>query len=372
VAEQQSTLENLVMKANFWNQKTVLITGHTGFKGSWLSLWLQKKGANIIGYSLPPPTEPSLFEIAQVAQNMNSIEGDIRDLDHLCSIIAKFEPEIIIHMAAQPIVRLSYINPIETYSTNVMGTAHVLEAVRVNNCVKVLIVITSDKCYENKEWLWGYREKDALGGRDPYSSSKGCAELITSAYRESFFSGAQNQGRDIFVASTRAGNVIGGGDWAQDRLVPDIMRGLIERRAITIRYPNAIRPWQHVLVPLSGYLSLSEHLWDQGKKFEGAWNFGPREEDTKRVWWLADYLIHKWGQGARWINDQNQIVHEDTLLKLDCSKARTLLKWEAKLELETTLDWIVSWYKAYVEGKDMREETLGQIARYEKLSENQI
>jgi len=362
-------MENMVMKANFWKQKTVLITGHTGFKGSWLSLWLQSKGANLIGYSLPPPTEPSLFEIAHVAENMKSIEGDIRDLDHFRSTIAKFKPEIIIHMAAQPIVRISYKDPIETYSTNVMGTVHVLEAVRLSDCVRVCLIITSDKCYENKEWLWGYREQDRLGGRDPYSSSKGCAELVTSAYRESFFSGVKDRGQDVFVASTRAGNVIGGGDWAQDRLVPDIVRGLIENRPTTIRYPNAIRPWQHVLVPLSGYLALAEHLWDFGKKFEGAWNFGPREEDAKPVWWVADYLIRKWGQNARWIKDQNQIAHEDTLLKLDCSKARMLLRWEPKLELEMTLDWIVRWYKAYVAGKDMREETLGQIARYEKQAE---
>ncbi len=357
------------MEANFWKQKTVLITGHTGFKGSWLSLWLQSKGANAIGYSLPPPTEPSLFEIARVAENMRSIEGDIRDLDHFSSTVAKYNPEIIIHMAAQPIVRMSYKNPIETYSTNVMGTVNILEAVRLAKCVRVLLVITSDKCYENKEWLWGYREQDTLGGRDPYSSSKGCAELVTSAYRESYFSGIKDREQPVSVASTRAGNVIGGGDWAADRLVPDIVRGLLENRPTTIRYPNAIRPWQHVLVPLSGYLSLAEHLWEYGEKFEGAWNFGPREEDAKPVWWIADYLIDKWGQNARWINEQNQIVHEDTLLKLDCSKARTLLNWEPKLKLETTLEWIVRWFKAYAEGKDMREITFGQIARFEAQNE---
>jgi len=360
------------MEANFWKQKTVLITGHTGFKGSWLSLWLQRKGANLIGYSLAPPTEPNLFEVAHVAKNMKSIEGDIRDLDYFSSTIAKFKPEIIIHMAAQPIVRISYKDPIETYSTNVMGTAHVLEAVRLTNCVRVLLVITSDKCYENKEWLWGYREQDSLGGRDPYSSSKGCAELVVSAYRESFFSGVQDRSQDVSVASTRAGNVIGGGDWAQDRLVPDIVRGLIENRPTTIRYPNATRPWQHVLVPLSGYMTLVEHLWDYGKKYEGAWNFGPREEDAKPVWWVADYLIRKWGRNARWIKEQNQIAHEDTLLKLDCSKARTLLKWIPKLELEATLNWIVRWYNAYVEGKDMRDITLEQIGQYEEKLKNTL
>ena len=365
-------MEGMGMNRQFWKGKKVLITGHTGFKGSWLSLWLQTRGANVIGYSLPPPTEPSLFEIAHVAENMKSIEGDIRDLDRFQSAIAKFRPEIVINMAAQPIVRISYKNPIETYSTNVMGTAHVLEAVRLNDCVRVCLIITSDKCYENKEWLWGYREQDRLGGRDPYSSSKGCAELIVSAYRESFFSGIKDRGRNLLVASTRAGNVIGGGDWAQDRLVPDIVKGLIENQPTTIRYPNAIRPWQHVLVPLSGYIELTERLWRDGAKFEGAWNFGPRETDAKPVWWIADYLIRKWGQNARWLKDENQVEHEDSLLKLDCSKARTFLKWEPKLELETTLDWIVRWYKAYAEGENMREETLDQIARYEDQAENTV
>ena len=353
------------MDANFWKQKTVLITGHTGFKGSWLSLWLQRKGATVIGYALPPPTEPSLFQVARIAEIITSIEGDVRDLDHLSSIIAKHKPEIVIHLAAQPIIRISYQDPIETYSTNVMGTVNVHEAVRLNDSVRVLLVITSDKCYENKEWLWGYREEDALGGRDPYSSSKGCAELVVSAYRKSFFSGAKDQERETFVASTRAGNVIGGGDWAQDRLVPDLIKGFIDNEPITIRYPNATRPWQHVLVPLSGYIELVERLWFDGPQYEGAWNFGPPENDARPVWWVADYLIGKWGQNARWIREQNQVAHEDALLKLDCSKARAFLKWEPKLELETTLDWIVAWYKAYVAGKDMRAETLDQIARYE-------
>lgn len=365
-------MENMVIEDNFWKEKTVLITGHTGFKGSWLSLWLQSKGATVIGYSLPPPTEPSLFKIAHIAEKMESIEGDVRDLDHLSSTVSKYRPEIIVHLAAQPIVRISYQNPIETYSTNVMGTVNVHEAVRLNDSVRVLLVITSDKCYENKEWLWGYREQDRLGGRDPYSSSKGCAELVVSAYRESFFSGVKDQDRKISVASTRAGNVIGGGDWAQDRLVPDLVRGFINNEPITIRYPNATRPWQHVLVPLSGYIELVECLWREGSKFEGAWNFGPREEDARPVWWIADYLINKWGQNARWIKEQNQVAHEDTLLKLDCSKARTQLKWKPKLEIETTLDWIVEWYKAYVEGKDMYTQTLDQIAGYEAQLGNSI
>ena len=368
MAEQEPALENMVMENNFWKHKTVLITGHTGFKGSWLSLWLQSKGANLIGYSLPPPTEPSLFEIAHVAKNMKSILGDIRDLDHFISTIEKYKPEIVIHMAAQALVRDSYKEPVDTYSTNVMGTVHVLEATRMENCVKVLLVITSDKCYENKEWVWGYREKDSLGGRDPYSSSKGCAELVAAAYRESFFSPDKNGEANVLIATTRAGNVIGGGDWAKDRLIPDIMKALAESVPIKIRYPNAIRPWQYVLEPLDGYLNLAENLWINGNEFVGAWNFGPNEGAAKPVWWVADHLIHKWGQNARWISDPDQNMHEATYLKLDCSKARARLKWKPKLNIEETLNSTVDWYKAYANGKNMRAITLKEIARYEKIS----
>jgi CDP-glucose 4,6-dehydratase len=368
VAERKSALENMVMENNFWKHKTVLITGHTGFKGSWLSLWLQSMGANLIGYSLPPPTEPSLFEIAGVAKNMKSIVGDIRDLDHFSSTITKFKPEIIIHMAAQALVRFSYKNPVDTYSTNVMGTVHVLEAARMTNCVKVLLVITSDKCYENKEWVWGYREKDPLGGHDPYSSSKGCAELVTAAYRESFFSSDKNGEAHTLIASTRAGNVIGGGDWAKDRLIPDIMKALVENLPTKIRYPNAIRPWQYVLEPLDGYLNLAENLWNNGSEFVGAWNFGPNEEAAKPVWWVADRLIDKWGNNAKWISDPDENLHEATYLKLDCSKARSQLEWKPKLNIEESLNSTVNWYKAYANGKDMRAITIEEIARYEKIS----
>jgi CDP-glucose 4,6-dehydratase len=357
------------MEDNFWKHKTVLITGHTGFKGSWLSLWLQSRGADLIGYSLPPPTEPSLFEIAGIAKNMKSITGDIRDLDHFISTVEKYQPEIIIHMAAQSLVRFSYENPIDTYSTNVMGTAHVLEVARLIQCVKVLLVITSDKCYENKEWVWGYREKDPLGGRDPYSSSKGCAELVTAAYRDSFFLPNENGQPQTLIASTRAGNVIGGGDWAQDRLIPDIMKALVENLPTKIRYPNAIRPWQYVLEPLDGYLKLAENLWNNGSAFVGAWNFGPDEEAAKPVWWVADHLIDKWGNNASWISDPGENVHEATYLKLDCSKSRALLEWRPKLNIEKSLNLIVNWYKAYANGKDMRAITLEEIADYERLSE---
>ena len=367
MAERESSVEGLVMDPIFWKGKKVLITGHTGFKGSWLSLWLQNKGANTIGYSLPPPTKPSLFEIANVSDGMISITGDIRDLDHLKSIIAKHKPEIVIHMAAQSLVRHSYDNPIETYSTNVMGTVNVLEAVRCSDVVRVVVNITSDKCYENREWLWGYRENEAMGGHDPYSSSKGCAELVTSAYRRSYFSDDNLPGHGHAVATARAGNVVGGGDWAPDRLIPDIMNAIMENRSVMIRYPNAIRPWQHVLEPLRGYLYLAEKLWHYGSKFAGAWNFGPSDEDARPVSWVADRLTNSWGDGASWESDSIQHPHEATYLKLDCSKAKSLLGWSPKLDLTTNLQWIIEWYRAYLQKKDMRRITESEIFRYEKL-----
>jgi CDP-glucose 4,6-dehydratase len=360
-------MENMVMNSKFWESKKVLITGHTGFKGSWLSIWLQSKGAHLIGYALPPPTNISLFDVAHVADEMTSVTGDVRDLKHLRTVISKHKPEIIIHMAAQSIVRISYKDPIETYSTNVMGTVNVLEAVRLSNCVRVLLVITSDKCYENKEWLWGYREQDRLGGRDPYSSSKGCAELVTSAYRESFFSGVKDQDPYVSVASTRAGNVIGGGDWAEDRLVPDIMKAIMEDRPSIIRYPNAIRPWQHVLEPLRGYLGLAEKLWQNGNTYAGAYNFGPNDGDSRPVSWVADHLTKIWGDGACWESDSTDHPHEATYLRLDCAKAKNILGWLPILDLGTTLQWVVEWYQAYHQRKNMRQVTEEQILRYENL-----
>ncbi|HDL07991.1 MAG TPA: CDP-glucose 4,6-dehydratase [Desulfobacteraceae bacterium] len=355
----------MVMDGNFWQDKRVLITGHTGFKGSWLSLWLQRKGARTIGFALDPPTSPSLFEIARVAGGMISIIGDIRNLKHLREVISKHKPEIIFHMAAQALVRYSYNNPVDTYSTNIMGTVNILEAVRNTGIVRIVVNITSDKCYENKEWLWGYRENESMGGYDPYSSSKGCAELVTSAYRQSYFSDNNPSDKSVMVATTRAGNVIGGGDWAQDRLVPDIMNAIIENRSPVIRYPNAVRPWQHVLEPLRGYLMLAEKLWNQGKKYAGAWNFGP--DDAQPVSWVADHLANLWGVGSRWKTDMIQNPHEAAYLKLDCSKAKSLLGWSSKLDLLTALEWINKWYKAYVENKDMRKVTEDEIIRYEAL-----
>jgi CDP-glucose 4,6-dehydratase len=353
------------MNRSFWKGKKVLITGHTGFKGSWLSLWLQNLEATVLGYALAPPTEPSLFELADVSTGMISIEGDIRNFEQLNSVVAEYEPDIVFHLAAQPLVRHSYELPVETYATNVLGTVHLLEAVRRSKGGRVVVSITSDKCYQNKEWFWGYREEDRLGGHDPYSSSKACAELVIAAYRASYFLAQADKPHNTVLASARAGNVIGGGDWAKDRLIPDIIRAMMEHQPVIIRHPNATRPWQHVLQPLSGYLCLAEHLWLGGTKYAQAWNFGPRDEDAKPVAWIADYLTRLWGGEARWELDVNQNPHEDTYLKLDFSKAEHLLKWKPKLNLATTLEWIAEWYLAYHRGENMRQRTETQIRRFE-------
>ncbi len=357
------------MNKAFWQDKKVLITGHTGFKGSWLSLWLQMLGAQVYGYSLPPPTNPSLFEIAHVADGITHITGDIRDLANLKSVFNTYRPEIIIHLAAQALIRQSYKEPVETYSTNVMGTVNVLEAVRHSESVRVIVCITSDKCYENKEWLWGYRENERMGGRDPYSSSKGCAELVIAAYRNSYFPLEDYQRHGVVVASGRAGNVIGGGDWAQDRLIPDILKAFIENRSVIIRNPIATRPWQYVLEPLNGYLTLAEQLWKGGPKFAQSWNFGPGNAEGKPVSWIVKYLSTLWGDNARWELDSAQNPHEDTYLKLDCSKAKSLLGWTLKLPISTALEWIVEWYKGYKQNENMRQLTETQIARYENYPE---
>jgi len=353
------------MTGTFWKGKQVLITGHTGFKGSWLSLWLQRLGAHVVGYALAPPTKPSLFEIAQVDEGMISILGDIRDLKHLQATIVEHKPEIIIHLAAQPLVRYSYQNPVETFATNIMGTVHLLEAVRQAGGVRVIVCITSDKCYENREWFWGYREIDPMGGHDPYSSSKGCAELVIAAYRNSYFPRQEYQRHGVALASARAGNVIGGGDWADDRLVPDIMRAILEDRPVIIRSPNAIRPWQHVLEPLNGYLCLAEKLWESGSELAEGWNFGPDDEDAQPVSWVVERLVDLWGETARWRLDSVQHPHEATYLKLDCSKAKQLLAWTPKLDLSATLQWIVEWYRGYTQNRNMRELSETQIARFE-------
>ena len=355
------------MNPEFWSDKVVLVTGHTGFKGAWLSLWLKKLGAKVIGYSLPPPTTPSLFLLAHVADDMESVEGDIRDLEHLGAVITEHRPDIVIHLAAQALVRYSYRNPVETYATNVMGTVHVMEAVRQSESIRALLNVTSDKCYENREWIWGYREVEPLGGHDPYSSSKACAELVTAAYRQSYFTGS-DESVGAVVASARAGNVIGGGDWAEDRLIPDVVRAFLREHAIMIRRPAAVRPWQHVLDPLGGYLLLLERMWDRKNKFDQAWNFGPSANDAKPVRWIVEKMLELWGDKASMELDTSAQPHEAGMLSLDCSKARTILGWTPRLGLDMALEWTVEWYKAFQRGDDMRGLTEDQIDRYRNLN----
>lgn len=350
------------MDPHFWKGKRVLITGHTGFKGSWLSIWLQTKGAHVIGLSLNPPSDPNIFELARVSDGMISIYGDIRNLNKVSHVINSYRPEIVFHMAAQALVRRSYVEPVDTFSTNIMGTVNILEAVRLSDSVRIVVNITSDKCYKNNEWYWGYREDEPMGGKDPYSSSKGCAELVISSYRDSYFS----ESEDVKVSSARAGNVIGGGDWGADRLVPDFIRAFLDDRPALIRSPNAIRPWQHVLEPLNGYLMLAEKMWE-GNEFSSAWNFGPEDSDAKSVGWMADNLTQLWSKGARWVKDSNQNPYEANYLKLDCSRARNLLNWEPKLHIETALKWVVRWYRAFQDGQDMRRVTESEIEHYEAL-----
>ncbi len=356
------------MKPSFWIGKKVFVTGHTGFKGSWLCLWLQQLGAQVTGYALPPPTTPSLFEVAQVAQGMTSIIGDIRDAAMLANTMQENAPEIVIHMAAQALVRRSYDYPVETYSTNVIGTVHLLEAVRQTPSVRAVVNVTTDKCYENKEWVWGYRENDPMGGFDPYSSSKGCVELITSAYRNSFFNTSKHSEHKVALAAARAGNVIGGGDWAEDRLIPDILRALEFGQSVNIRNPHATRPWQHVLEPLSGYLVLAEKLYAQGPAFAEAFNFGPVEEDAKPVQWVVQQLTQSWGEGASWHLDGGIHPHEAHYLKLDCSKALAMLDWSPRWRLGRTLQAIIVWHKAHLRNQDMRAFCLNQINDYSTSS----
>jgi CDP-glucose 4,6-dehydratase len=356
-----------MINPHFWQGKRVFITGHTGFKGAWACLWLQSLGAKVTGYALPPPTSPSLFALANVKKGMQHIEGDIRDLEKLTAVMQVAQPEIVIHMAAQSLVRYSYQNPVETYATNVMGTVNVLEAVRQTNSVKAAIVVTSDKCYENREQLWGYRENDPMGGFDPYSNSKGCAELVTASYRASFMPANEHQKHGKAIASVRAGNVIGGGDWAFDRLVPDIIKSLMDHQPVTLRSPNAVRPWQHVLEPLGGYLLLAEKMVENGAKFAEGWNFGPDDKDAKTVEWMTKTLTENWGNRASY-RVENAHLHEAQLLKLDCTKARTLLNWQPKWDAKMAVLKINDWYKAYLAGENMAEFTLQQIQEYQQLA----
>ncbi len=357
------------MLNDFYRNKVVLITGHTGFKGSWLSLWLQSCGAKVIGYALSPPTVPSLFVTASVADGMTSITGDVRDFSALLLTFQKYQPEIVIHMAAQALVRYSYDNPIETYGTNVMGTVNMLEAARLTSSVRAIVNVTSDKCYENREWVWGYRENEPMGGYDPYSSSKGCAELVTAGYRNSYFSQDTSAKHRVLLASARAGNVVGGGDWAEDRLIPDIMRAMLAGKSVSIRNPNTTRPWQHVLEPLSGYLMLAQKLCEEdGAAYSEPWNFGPNDEEAKPVSWIVDRLTQMWGEGASWTLDTNvDHPHEAHHLKLDCSKARAKLGFTPRTDLKTALNWTVEWYKQYNQKSDMRKVTEAQIMKFESV-----
>lgn len=342
-----------------WAGRRVLVTGHTGFKGSWLSLWLHHMGAKVTGFALPAPTQPSLFESARIAELVDHVEGDVRDAAALRRTVEACEPEVIFHLAAQPLVRLSYREPVETYATNVMGTVHLLDAARQVEGVRAIVCVTSDKCYENREWVWPYRESDPMGGHDPYSNSKGCAELVVSAWRSSFF-----DAEGPLLASARAGNVIGGGDWADDRLIPDLIRALASGTAPLIRSPASVRPWQHVLEALNGYLILAERLLDGERNFAEGWNFGPSDEDARPVSWIVDRLQAAWGDHRPALADSGLRPHEATLLRLDSSKARSGLGWRPVLPLADALQWISEWHKAVDDGADARATTLAQIDRY--------
>ncbi|MDU2063422.1 MAG: CDP-glucose 4,6-dehydratase [Sporomusaceae bacterium] len=358
-----------MMNQEFWKDKKVFLTGHTGFKGSWLALWLSTLGAQITGYALKPPTNPNLFELAHVEELVKHIVGDVRDKRFLEKSLLEAKPDIVIHLAAQPLVRDSYKNPVETYEINIMGTIYLLEAVRACNTVRAVVNVTTDKCYKNNEWLWGYRENEPMGGHDPYSNSKACSELITDSYRNSFFSSAIPGQNQVAVASARAGNVIGGGDWAADRLIPDCLQSLLMNKPIRIRSPHAVRPWQHVLEPLSGYLLLAEKLFEEGDSFATGWNFGPGEDDSLPVEAIVKILCRLWGANGIYEVDQGEHPHEANYLRLDCSKARTMLKWQPRWNLTTALEETIEWIKAYQNGFDMRLICQGQIQKYMQLNE---
>jgi CDP-glucose 4,6-dehydratase len=362
VGERERAVEDVV---NAWRGRRVFLTGHTGFKGGWLALWLARRGAQMRGYALDPPTERNLFTQARVGRVVEDVRGDILDRARLEQGMQEFAPEVVFHLAAQPLVRRSYADPLGTYTTNVMGTAHLLEAARTTPSVRAVVVVTTDKCYENREQEQPYRETDALGGHDPYSSSKACAEIVSAAYRSSFFSVERREGERIALATARAGNVIGGGDWSEDRLIPDLIRGFHKGEPVRIRRPQAIRPWQHVLEPLHGYLLLAERLLAGDASVAAAFNFGPRDEDAWTVGQVATFVAREWGSGAAWVRDADASVHEAGTLRLDASKAQTALGWRPRLTIETALAWTVEWYRAWQDGEDLWEKTISQIAAYE-------
>jgi CDP-glucose 4,6-dehydratase len=365
VGQREGTLENLVKN---WQGRRVFLTGHTGFKGSWLSIWLARLGAQVRGYSLDPSTNPNMFTLASVGRVVDDVRGDIRDYSKLEAAMTEFSPEVVFHLAAQPLVRRSYSDPLGTYSTNVMGTVNVLESVRKTPSVRALVCITTDKVYQNQEWVWPYRETDSLGGFDPYASSKACAEIVAAAYRSSFFPPDRLAEHHVAIATARAGNVIGGGDWSEDRLIPDLVRGFCSGQPVLIRRPQAVRPWQHVLEPLFGYLLLAQHLLDREHHCLSAYNFGPADEDSWCVERIVTKLVSMWGNGASWTRDQDPGAHEAHYLRLDASKARTELGWEPRLKIESALEWTVDWYRAWRQNADSAEFTSRQIAEYERLS----
>lgn len=359
--------ENMAYSAvdkTFWNRRKVFITGHTGFKGSWLCLWLSSLGAEVTGYALDPPTEPSLYRLCSLDNAVTSVIADVRDARSLASAMQAAAPEVVIHMAAQPLVRDSYQRPVETYAINVMGTINLLEAVRGCSGIRSVVNVTTDKCYENKEWVWGYREGEPLGGYDPYSNSKACSELVTAAYRSSYFDVTNDCRTGIGVATARAGNVIGGGDWAVDRLIPDCIRSLMNGQRILLRNPTAVRPWQHVLEPLSGYLVLAQKLYESGARYSSGWNFGPTARDARSVEWVVRRLCSKWSEGGSFEVDSASHPHEAHYLKLDCSKAAVELGWYPRWDLEKALDSVVEWTRAYQAKEDLAPVVLRQIETY--------
>jgi CDP-glucose 4,6-dehydratase len=365
VVGRQGAVEAVVIATStFWQDRRVLVTGHTGFKGGWLSLWLQRLGAQVTGYALAPATQPNLFESAGVASGMQSCVGDIRDFDRLAEVAKVADPEVVFHLAAQSLVRVSYQRPLETYATNVMGTATLLEVARQLPSLRAVVVVTSDKCYDNRDWPWGYREDDVLGGRDPYSSSKACAELVTAAYRHSFI-GPLGERADIGLATARAGNVIGGGDWSPDRLVPDMARAFAHAAPVVVRHPQSVRPWQHVLEPLQGYMILAERLASDPVAYAGAWNFGPGDEDAWSVEKVVACAARLWGGDARWTTEpRDDAPHEAAQLRLDSSKARQALGWEPGWPIREALERTVRWYQAHARDDDMRARSLEQIAAF--------
>ena len=348
------------MLPDFWRHKKVLITGHTGFKGSWLTLWLKQQGAIVAGYALPPDTEPNLYHAAKVGDGIDSLFGDIRDRQRLHDYVQKIQPEIVFHLAAKPLVRFSYQYPVDTFETNVMGTVNLLEEIRLCPSVRAAVIVTSDKCYQNNEWVWPYRETDHLGGKDPYSASKACAEIVTAAYRSSFFT---KSNEPPFVATARAGNVIGGGDWAPDRIIPDFVRAFTAGKKLVIRYPNAVRPWQYVLNPLHGYLMLAEQLWTEGQDFASAWNFGPAPEDHRPVRWIADAISRLWPSSG-WVQDKQENHPESQGLALDSSRSRTLMHWRPTVGIEQCLQRTIRWYQAYYAGEDMHAYSLHELEQF--------